>query len=315
MLGTSGRIGSLIARVAMTRSVFSIQWFIQGLISLDFKPSEHVQLLSRITSLATGTHAIAAFASFLVFLVNGRYRTLVDRLLRMRLASPSSQVSREVSFEYLNRQLVWHAFTEFLLFLLPLVGIGRWRRWLTRAWKRTKSALRPTDGSEDLQEKQGELAFLPERTCAICYQNQNPTASSESELLGNNSGGVVGSAQTDIANPYETIPCGCIYCYMCIAQKIEMEEGAGWICLRCGEIVKQCKPWNGDVIEDSPKNEPTKSVGFADVGADNEATAEEDMQAEQVNYVDSAADALQESSHWSTIEKESPSDQQEETEP
>src|SRR5205814_1885663 len=129
----------------------------------------------------TTIHSAAALGSFLVFLVNGRYRTLLDRILRLRLATPTSQVSREVSFEYLNRQLVWHAFTEFLLFVLPLVGISRWRRWLSRAWRKTKSVLQSGgDAKEDT--KRGELSFLPERKCAICYQDQN-SLNSEAELI------------------------------------------------------------------------------------------------------------------------------------
>ena len=223
-------------------------------------------LLSRISSQLTTTHDIAAFISFLVFLVNGRYRTLLDRALRLRLAPPTRQVSRQISFEYLNRQLVWHAFTEFLLFLLPLVGIGRWRRWLARAWQKTKSLVRRAgeDGVGDPQG--GELAFLPERTCAICYQDQNPTSTSENEILAvtGASGGVVGSAQTDITNPYETIPCGCVYCFVCIATRLEAEEGEGWVCLRCGELVKECKPWNGDVLEAVSRRSSGKSVSFSD---------------------------------------------------
>jgi peroxin-2 len=230
-------------------------------------PSETVLRLGRLTNLLGTTHDIAAFASFLVFLVNGRYRTLTDRLLRLRLVSPSSQVSREVSFEYLNRQLVWHAFTEFLLFLLPLVGISRWRRWLSRMWKRTKDAMKSeiTD-DESIKMKTGPLAYLPERTCAICYEDQNPTSASEAEITAATAavggGGVIGSATTDIVNPYETIPCGCIYCFVCLATKIEAEDGGGWTCLRCGETVYKCKPWNGDIIEEKRSTKSSKSVGF-----------------------------------------------------
>ena len=238
-------------------------------------PSDTVQRLSRVTSWASTAHSIAAFASFLVFLVNGRYRTLTDRLLRLRLTSPTSQVSREVSFEYLNRQLVWHAFTEFLLFLLPLVGISRWRRWLSRAWRKAKAALNSSAEDEDAgrAEKSGPLAFLPERTCAICYQDQNPASTSEAEILGTNAasggGGVIGSATTDVVNPYETLPCGCIYCFVCIATKLEAEEGEGWSCLRCGEIVKKCRPWHGDVVIERRQSANTsKSVGFAEANVD-----------------------------------------------
>jgi len=78
------------------------------------------------------------------------------------------------------------------------------------------------------------------------------------------SGGVIGSAQTDITNPYESIPCGCIYCFVCISEKIEAEAEAGWVCLRCGELVKSCKPWSGDVLEEVRRiPAPGKNVGFA----------------------------------------------------
>lgn len=227
------------------------------------EPSPTIQRLSRLTSSLSTAHTAAAFLSFLVFLLHGRYRTLLDRVLRLRLAPPTSQVSREVSFEYLNRQLVWHAFTEFLLFVLPLVGINRWRRWLSRTWRKTKKLIdtSPQDGSE---EKRGEYAFLPERTCAICYQDQN-SATTENEILAAAaSSGVVGSTQTDITNPYEGIPCGCVYCFVCLASRIEREEGEGWTCLRCGELIKECKPWNGDVLEPPARSPTRNTVAFAD---------------------------------------------------
>lgn len=225
------------------------------------EPSTLVQRLSRATNLLGTTHSIAAFASFLVFLYNGKYRTLADRLLRLRLVPASNQTSREVSFEYLNRQLVWHAFTEFLLFLLPLVGISRWRRWIARAWKKSKTLfVRASEEDDDVPK--GELAFLPERTCAICYADQNPTGGqSEQDILAasSGSGGVIGSAATDVTNPYETIPCGCVYCFVCLAQRIEAEEGEGWTCLRCGEVVKECRPWSGDVVENKRSESERRS--------------------------------------------------------
>lgn len=273
-------------------------------------PSDRVQLLSRITSWVSTTHSVAAFISFLVFLVNGRYRTLTDRLLRLRLASPTSQVSREVSFEYLNRQLVWHAFTEFLLFLLPLVGISRWRRWLSRAWRRAKSAVSASvqDDDQGSVEKSGPLAYLPERTCPICYQDQNPASTSEAEILGANAasggGGVIGSATTDVVNPYETIPCGCIYCFVCIATNLEAEEGEGWGCLRCGEMVKKCRPWDGDVVVERKRQSwnSTKTVGFAEA---QEAKGSPELTNVEPLPVEEGSESFQgESSQWSTVEKE-----------
>ncbi|KAM0287974.1 hypothetical protein ACHAQH_000041 [Verticillium albo-atrum] len=226
------------------------------------EPSPRIKQLSRITERLSTLYASAACVSFLVFLLHGRYRTLLDRVLRMRLAPPTSQVSREVSFEYLNRQLVWHAFTEFLLFVLPLVGIHRWRRWIARTWRKTKGIIK-TNGEED-GVKKGEFAFLPERTCAICYQDQNTLATENDVMAAAASSGVVGSAQTDITNPYETMPCGCVYCFVCLATRLEREEGEGWTCLRCGELVKECKPWSGDVLEPPKKSPSSKVVAFSD---------------------------------------------------
>lgn len=288
------------------------------------QPSTTVQSLSRISSIVSTTHSMAAFASFLVFLYNGRYRTLLDRILRLRLAPPSSQVSREVSFEYLNRQLVWHAFTEFLLFLLPLVGVSRWRRWLARAWRRTKSLIKSGGDEDDGETKSGgELAFLPERTCAICYQDQNPTSTSENEIMAvtGASGGIIGSAQTDVTNPYETMPCGCIYCFVCLASRLEAEEGEGWICLRCGKLIKECKPWDGDVLEGVGKqgNNSGKTVNFSDEDEKGQGVKEQHFTVEKVgpsDAVDSSdrdggemvrepsSEKAPESQEWAQVEAE-----------
>lgn len=240
-------------------------------------------------------------ASFLVFLVNGRYRTVLDRILRLRLVPPTNHASREISFEYLNRQLVWHAFTEFLLFFLPLVGISRWRRWLSRAWRKARTLIR-TNGADEQEESatKGEYAFLPERTCAICYQDQNSTSTIESDatVVIGTSGGVVGSAQTDVTNPYETIPCGCIYCFVCIGTRLELEEGDGWTCLRCGELVKKCKPWAGDVLLETPIPASRKSVSFPEGGKPHTKKTGDRAYIGQDNHDDNISDGVYDSREW-----------------
>ncbi|KAF3913669.1 hypothetical protein AA313_de0200219 [Arthrobotrys entomopaga] len=213
---------------------------------LDFDESPFYRNLSRAMSNLTTIHSIASFISLLTFLSNGRYRTLLDRVLRMKLVTPTRHVRREVSFEYLNRQLVWHAFTEFLLFILPIVGISRWRRWLGKLWRKAVVLIRKSRGQEEevsSSSNDGVLGFLPERTCAICYSESSP------EDVLNNPGGAGGaSSSNDVTNPYEAVECGHVYCYVCIASKIELEEGEGWACLRCNTIVKRCRPWRAGVV-------------------------------------------------------------------
>ncbi len=221
------------------------------------QPSLNVQLLSRLSNMLVTAHSVAALASFLLFLVNGRFRTLLDRLLRMRLVQRSSQVRHQPSYEYLNRQLVWHAFTEFLLFVLPLVGIRRWRRWLSKGWRSVLALLQRKDAAVEETSLTGPLASLPERTCAICYEQQT-SASIAADMSGLGTfmgGGIQGAVETDITSPYEAVPCGCVYCFVCLAQALESSEGDGWSCLRCGQLVFQCRPWHGDV-QDEPEHTP-----------------------------------------------------------
>lgn len=52
-------------------------------------------------------------------------RTLVERLIGARLVYRQPSMSRLVSFEYLNRQLVWQELSEFMLFLLPLINVSK----------------------------------------------------------------------------------------------------------------------------------------------------------------------------------------------
>ena len=163
------------------------------------------------------------------------------------------------------------------------MGISRWRRWLSRAWRKAKSLVRRSDEDDNAEKSKGELAFLPERTCAICYQDQNPISTTENEVLAvtGASGGVIGSAQTDVTNPYETIPCECIYCFVCIATRLDAEAGQGWICLRCGELVKECKPWAGDVLEEVSRPPSGKSVSFSDEEEKQEKLREIDPRSEE----------------------------------
>ena len=59
-------------------------------------------------------------------------RSLLERALRMRLVYAQPAMTRALSFEYLNRQLVWHELSELLLFLLPLLNVGAVTRFLTQ---------------------------------------------------------------------------------------------------------------------------------------------------------------------------------------
>ncbi len=57
-------------------------------------------------------------------------RSVVHRMLGAQLVYEKAVMSRALSFEYLNSQLVWHELSELLLFVLPLVDVTRLKRLL-----------------------------------------------------------------------------------------------------------------------------------------------------------------------------------------
>ncbi|KAL6539197.1 peroxisome assembly protein (Peroxin-2) [Orobanche gracilis] len=64
-------------------------------------------LLQRIEGLCK----TASFGNLLLFLLTGRYRSLIERALQARLVYGTPHMNRAVSFEYMNRQLVWNEFS------------------------------------------------------------------------------------------------------------------------------------------------------------------------------------------------------------
>lgn len=176
-------------------------------------------LLTRLES----THGVLGLLNFIAFLWDGRYvssvgfglnnhnhfvydlrfRTVADRLLNLRLVPARRLSKHDVSYEFMNRQMVWHAFTvghlisvrpkemapqtlpqEFLLFLLPLINTRALRRWLSRAFAQVSfSSILPapirslvglTSDSQPqggAREHRGKYWSLPLDQCAICAED------------------------------------------------------------------------------------------------------------------------------------------------
>nr|XP_022342050.1 peroxisome biogenesis factor 2-like [Crassostrea virginica] len=75
---------------------------------------------------------LAAVWNFLVFLQRGVYQTLTERVLGVQATFPDRQGMRQVSFEYMTRELLWHGFSEFLFFTLPLINFQRVKNFVRR---------------------------------------------------------------------------------------------------------------------------------------------------------------------------------------
>lgn len=81
--------------------------------------------LRRCLGLVSGAAQIASLLNFLVFLRKGQHPLVAERMVGARAAFSKPDVLRDVSYQYMNRELLWHGFSEFLIFLLPLINTGR----------------------------------------------------------------------------------------------------------------------------------------------------------------------------------------------
>ncbi|XP_069116726.1 peroxisome biogenesis factor 2-like [Argopecten irradians] len=129
---------------------------------------------------------VAALVNFLVFLRQGVYRALVERILGIRAMFPNQQGVRQVSFEFMTRELLWHGFSEFLFFVLPLINFQRLKNFAMRR-------ILPVSKTEVTDPSSRKL-----ETCAVC--GEKPT------------------------NPRE-IGCRHVFCYFCIEGNYKADPG------------------------------------------------------------------------------------------
>ncbi|XP_038142648.1 peroxisome biogenesis factor 2 isoform X1 [Cyprinodon tularosa] len=81
--------------------------------------------LRKALVLVSGLAKFATLVNFLVFLRNGRHPVLAERIAGAQTVFSKPNVVRDVNYQYMNRELLWHGFAEFLIFLLPLVNLRK----------------------------------------------------------------------------------------------------------------------------------------------------------------------------------------------
>ncbi|XP_041923835.1 peroxisome biogenesis factor 2 isoform X1 [Alosa sapidissima] len=162
----------------------------------------------RALELLTGLARAASLLNFLQFLRRGSYPTLAERALGLRAEFSKPQAApRDVSFHYVNRELLWHGFAEFLIFLLPLVNM----------WKLKAAVL---------------ALFSP------------PNASSSSAADDSDASESANCKECGLCGEWPTMPhsigCGHVFCYYCI--KGHTIADIYFTCPRCGAEVSVVEP-------------------------------------------------------------------------
>ncbi|XP_026148627.1 peroxisome biogenesis factor 2 isoform X2 [Mastacembelus armatus] len=83
------------------------------------------QGLHSCLTLVSSIAQLTSLINFLVFLQKGQYPALAERIVGAQAVFTKPNVIRDITYQYMNRELLWHGFAEFLIFLLPLISAGR----------------------------------------------------------------------------------------------------------------------------------------------------------------------------------------------
>ncbi|XP_054023307.1 peroxisome biogenesis factor 2 [Dryobates pubescens] len=171
----------------------------------DLFSNRQLRSLCRVKSVlgfGTGLVKLCGLLNFLVFLQQGSFATLTERVLGIRAVFCRPQGVRQVGFDYMNRELLWHGFAEFLIYLLPFINLQRIRLKVS-SWCSPVAGL---PGSE-------QAAAAQRKECSLC--GEWPSL------------------------PH-TIGCSHVFCYYCI--KSNYLHDLDFTCPKCGSEVHSLQP-------------------------------------------------------------------------
>jgi len=210
-----------------------------------FQRLKHVILNNRTAILTRidNTLKTVNLLNFTVFLINGKYPSILHRLLGIIETPIISDLLKfngsNVNYEFQNRQLVWNVMTEFLVFLLPLLQLRKISKFTKKLYHRANgpNTIEFELGNNDAKQLT-PYTNLPVLECAICHYNNHQAAQS---------GGRVFTTAGPVTNPCIT-NCGHVYCYVCIATQFNVMKSSGddVPCLRCGSKLEWFKEFEAD---------------------------------------------------------------------
>ncbi|ORX36661.1 Pex12 amino terminal region-domain-containing protein [Kockovaella imperatae] len=144
------------------------------------------RIWSLITKLEVASKAWE-LVGWIWFLIDPRYPSLLMRILKLQYTASSDHVARLVSYEFMNRQLVWSVFTEFLMYSIPLLpSVPPFLSPATLTSHISRFFHQPTGinyqsipllpasskGRKKSRALTGVLAHLPRTICPVCHLRQ-----------------------------------------------------------------------------------------------------------------------------------------------
>ena len=158
---------------------------------------------NKVSSLLEAILKIFSLVNFILFLLRGRYPTILDRVFNMRMVPSRPHTVQQPAAQYTNSEILWHGFTEFVMCVLPFVNVTFIKNWskhtLMHYFPKLKTAL--------IDPKMGVSL------CGVC--GDTPTM----PHLGS---------------------CGHVFCYYCISANKMADKN--FKCNTCSEVVLNYKP-------------------------------------------------------------------------
>ena len=146
---------------------------------------------------------VFSLVNFLAFLMEGRYPTVLERIVGMTVTASRPRQLQPPSYEFTNQELLWHGFTEFVMCILPFVNLIVVKNWFRR-WMVSKYVPRAVRRS--VQDVERGVS-----TCAEC--GDVPTM------------------------PHSAETCRHVFCYYCISAN-KMAD-TNYMCPVCGEQISR----------------------------------------------------------------------------
>ena len=159
---------------------------------------------------------IISLIHLILFLFDGKYRSVISRILRIKMKYINPSLPRLVSFDFMNQQIVWNEISNFLLFVLPLINFHKISFLIKQQMNNIKLLFQAqkvhdaADKDKTLEEEKKES----NRQCLIC--GLSPI----------------------------TIPCkaNCsgqhLFCYYCLSASL-LNQGGRMRCPLCYDLITQ----------------------------------------------------------------------------
>ena len=156
-------------------------------------------------ALAADLLKLAELLNFVIFLTDGKFRSLSHRLLSIACThSSAAALFSPVNYDFMSREMLWYTFAEFLSFLLPLVNPVKVKNFVSRLIGQKSPGISLI--SPGIRCKSDLL------TCAVCLQS--PVNARE-------------------------IGCNHCFCYYCIMTTCLADEAFGFSCPKCNFHIRE----------------------------------------------------------------------------